>query len=415
MTKSFEQLGVEREKRVIDAIELKLPDRVPFIPFFEFFPAYYAGMSPYEVMYDYDKACAAWKKTILDFDPDMYVGPAVFRSGPVLEALDCKQLRWPGHGVDKVYIYQFVEGEHMPPEEYDEFIENPSDWMLTRYIPRIYGALEAFKKLPGLLDQFYYYGAPSAGLATMGLPEVQESFQAMLKAARESHKFVTRLGAFINEMKEFGYSPIFFVATYAAMDLIGDNFRGTRGVMLDMYRRPEKLLKALDVTTKLTVRMATRRAVSGNIPVVFIPLHKGAEGFMSLDQFKTFYWPSLKSLINGIINAGLIPWVYTEGGYTSRLEVIRDIPKGKAIFHFENVDMRKAKEVLGDVACISGNVPLSLLISGTSDDVIAYCKELIETVGKGGGFIMDAAATIDEAKVENIRAMAEATRTYGAY
>jgi uroporphyrinogen-III decarboxylase len=237
----------------------------------------------------------------------------------------------------------------------------------------------------------------------------------MLKAARESHKFVTRLGAFINEMKGFGYSPIFFVATYSGMDLIGDNFRGTRGIMLDMYQRPEKLLKALDVATKLTVRMATRRAISGNIPVVFIPLHKGAEGLMSLDQFKTFYWPPLKSLINGIIDAGLIPWVYTEGGYTSRLEVIRDIPKGKAIFHFEKADMRKAKEVLGDVACISGNVPLSLLISGTTDDVTAYCKELIETVGKGGGFIMDAAGTIDEAKVENIRAMAEATRTYGTY
>jgi len=199
------------------------------------------------------------------------------------------------------------------------------------------------------------------------------------------------------------------------MDLIGDNFRGTRGVLTDMFRRPEKLLQALDVTTRLTIRMASRRAAAGNIPIVFIPLHKGAEGFMSNEQFKRFYWPSLRALINGIVDAGFIPWVYTEGGYTSRLEIIRDVPKGKVIFHFESVDMAKAKEILGDVACISGDVPLSLLNFGTPEDVRAYCKNLIQIAGRNGGFIMDAAASIDEANPQNIRAMADATREFGIY
>lgn len=415
MEESIKELGKKREQRVKDVIALKVPDRVPFIPFFSFFPAFYAGITAQEAMYDYDKACEAWKKTILDFDPDMYVGPAIFRSGPVLEALGCRQLRWPGHGLAPHTTYQFVEREYMPAEEYDEFIENPSDWLLMRYIPRIFGELEAFSKLPGLLDQFFYYGAPSAGLATMGTPEVQEAFQAMLKAARESHKYVTRLMGFTKEMSDYGYSPIFQVATYAPMDLIGDNFRGTRGVLTDMFRRPEKLLRAIDVATRLTIHMAVRRSAVGNIPIVFIPLHKGAEGMMSNEQFKRFYWPSLRDLINGIVEAGFVPWVYTEGGYTSRLEIIRDVPKGKVIFHFESVDMAKAKEILGDVACISGNVPISLLNLGTPEDVRAYCKVLIKTAGRDGGFIMDAATSIDEANPQNIRAMADATREFGIY
>ena len=51
-------------------------------------------------------------------------------------------------------------------------------------------------------------------------------------------------------------------------------------------------------------------------------------------------------------------------------------------------ELFKAKEVLGDVVCLQGNVPLSLLVSGTPDDVKDYCKRLIDRVGKGGGFIM---------------------------
>ncbi len=415
MAKTAEELGKERENRVRDAIELKVPDRVPLIPVFEFFPAYYAGITPEEAMYDYDKAYAAYKKAIIDFEPDMYAGPAIFRSGPVLETLDLKQLKWPGHGVEPHLVYQFVEGEYMPADEYDEFIENPSDWIIRRYMPRIYGALKPFSNLPGILDQFYYYGAPSAGLATMGTPEVQEAFQTLLKAARESLRWVTHLRSFIQEMKELGFNPFFFVATYAPFDLIADNFRGSRGMMLDMYRNSDKLLEALEKATQLTISMATRRAAAGGIPMVFIPLHKGADGLMSPEQYKFFYWPFLKKLMMGIIDAGLIPYAYTEGSYTSRLEVISDVPKGKVLYHFERVDLAKAKEILGEVACISGNVPTSLLNLGSPQEVRDYCKRLIDVVGKGGGLIMDASGSINEAKPENVRAMVDFTKEYGVY
>jgi uroporphyrinogen-III decarboxylase len=329
--------------------------------------------------------------------------------------LDCQQLKWPGHGVDPNLDYQFVEGEYMLPEEYDEFIENPSDWMIRKYIPRIFGALKNFEMLPGIPDQFYYYGAVSAGLAAMGTPEVQEAFQSLLKAARESHRWVMRLMSHVGEMKDLGFSPFFLVATYAPFDFLGDNFRGTREILSDIYRRPEKLLEALERATEITIRIATRRAAASKIPIVFIPLHKGADGFMSDEHYKTFYWPSLKKLNMGVIEGGFIPYVYTEGGYDSRLEILRDVPRGKVLYHFERVDMARAKEVLGDIACIAGNLPNSLLIAGTPDDVKACCKDLIDTAGKGGGYIMDTAAIIDEAKPENVMAMAEFTKEYGVY
>ncbi|MBT3551373.1 MAG: hypothetical protein HN485_09585 [Rhodospirillaceae bacterium] len=51
--------------------------------------------------------------------------------------------------------------------------------------------------------------------------------------------------------------------------------------------------------------------------------------------------------------------------------------------------------------------------TGTEDDVDSYCKNLIEKVGKGGGFILDGSiGTPDEAKVENVLAMAQSVHKY---
>jgi len=77
--------------------------------------------------------------------------------------------------------------------------------------------------------------------------------------------------------------------------------------------------------------------------------------------------------------------------------------------------MARAKEMLRDTVCIRGNVPLSILATGTPDDVRQYCKKLIGTAGKDGGFIMDAATGLDDAKMENIQAMFQFTQEYGVY
>lgn len=103
-----------------------------------------------------------------------------------------------------------------------------------------------------------------------------------------------------------------------------------------------------------------------------------------------------------------------EGRHNSRLEVIRDPPKGKTIWHFDFTDMVRAKEILGDVACIKGNVPVALLHTGTLSATIEYCKQLIAAVGKGC-FILSTGAVIDEANAENLRAMIKCAKEYGVY
>jgi uroporphyrinogen-III decarboxylase len=101
--------------------------------------------------------------------------------------------------------------------------------------------------------------------------------------------------------------------------------------------------------------------------------------------------------------------------HNSRLEVIKDLPKGKAIWWFDQTNMGKAKEILGDVACITGNMPIVLLSVGTPQRIKDHAKKLIETAGKGGGYIMMKGAVIDNVPPENLKAMIDATKEYGPY
>ena len=77
--------------------------------------------------------------------------------------------------------------------------------------------------------------------------------------------------------------------------------------------------------------------------------------------------------------------------------------------------MVKTKEILGGTVCIRGNVPLSVMATGTPDQVRIYCKKLIDTVAKGGVYIMDTSTGLDDAKPENVKALIDFTREYGVY
>jgi uroporphyrinogen-III decarboxylase len=400
--------------RIIDVIRLKVPDRIPVIPGIGFFPAYYAGITPREAMYDYHKLHMAWKKYMLDFQPDMYTGMGNPTPGKVFDILDYKVYRWPGHGVPADTLYQCIEAEYMKADEYDLLIDDPTDFWLKVYLPRVFGALEPLKTLSSL---FSLMEMPMAGpsLQVYGEPGVQAAFKSLLDAGKAAREWGDALKKGNREIQELGFPALTGGSTKAPFDTIGDTLRGTQGIMLDMYRCPDKLLEALERLVPLMVKMALGGARKSGIPLIFIPLHKGADGFMSLQQFKKFYWPTLRKVIIGLIEAGLVPLLFAEGSYNSRLEVIADLPPGTCIWKFDTTDMARAKSILNGISCIEGNVPMSLLATCTPQEVKDYCKKLINDAGKDGGFIMSNGVVIDRARPENIRAMIDFTKEYGRY
>ena len=403
-----------RVTRLIDAIQLKkLPDRVPVFTIHGFFPAFYAGFTPRDVMYDYDKLNMAFKKYVLDFAPDGHIGSVAPGPGKLFEILDYKLYKWPGHGVSPDVSYQCNEGEYMMADEYDAFIDDPSNFYSSIYLPRIFGALEHLHT-PGISDVLEMYGA-AFNFIPFGLPPVQAAYKALFEAGAEALKWVESVVAHNIEMATAGFPAFWDGPSKPPFDMIGDTLRGTKGIMLDMYRQPDKLLQALNVMTPLTIRMGVSGVKASGVPVVPIVMHKGADGFLSDEQYKKFYWPPFRKLLMGLIEEGIVPFCFAEGGYNSRLKIISDLPKGKVIWWLDRTDMVKAKEILGDVACIGGNIPPDLLAVGTPEQVKEYAKKLIDTVGKGGGYILGNGTVIDNAKPENVKAMVDFTKEYGGY
>ncbi|RJR52033.1 MAG: hypothetical protein C4576_03000 [Desulfobacteraceae bacterium] len=410
-----ESLYSRRSKRVMDAVQLGIPDRVPCMPIFSFFAARYGGLTCEEAMYDYEKLHAAARKTIIDLKPDMYSNPfPTVALGPIMEIMGCRYMRWPGGGLPPDVCYQFVEKEYMKAEEYDDLIFDPTGFVLRRLIPRHYRALEPLEQTPPL--PALYYTRFMTGTAAFASPEVSGALAALVRAGTEAREMLSKAAIFTEEMKALGFPAQTGGIAYAPFDYIGDFLRGTRGIMLDMYRAPDKLLQAMEKLIPFILHAAVSAARANGTPFIFMPLHKGLDGFMSLVQFKTFYWPSLQKVILNLIQQDLIPVVLWEGDCTSRLETIREIPRGKAIYWFERTDIFRAKEVLGDVVCIRGNVPASLFCTGTPEDVVTYCRKLIDVVGKDGGFILDGGVGIpDDARIENVKAMFDTAREYGLY
>ena len=85
------------------------------------------------------------------------------------------------------------------------------------------------------------------------------------------------------------------------------------------------------------------------------------------------------------------------------------------MWYFDQTDMAEAKRVLGDTSCIIGNVPTSLMMTGTTQEVKDYCRKLIETCGEGGGYVLAGGANLDEGNADNMHAMWDAAQEYGVY
>ena len=404
---------LERARRIHDAVALNPTDRVPFwILDGGSFPVKHGGTDMKTAMHDTQACAEACKKAFLDLKPDMFVNPfTVMRgSAQTLEALDTKNIKWPGKQLPDDSFYQYVEEEYMKGDEYDLFNNDLSDFVIRSFLPRNYGALAPLANLPPL--SALIFGMPAI-VGMLALPPFRAALNALQEASTEAAKWHGSGAHFEAEMQAAGFPSLIGSASFAPFDLISDLMRGMRGAMLDMYRYPEKVLEATERVFPMLLGTAVAGArVTGN-PGVFIPLHKGADGFMDEKQFETFYWPGLKKLLLALIDNGLTPVPFFEGNYTSRLKYLTELPKGKILGIFESTDIYKAKEIIGDTMCMTGFMPVSLLQYGTDQEIVEVTQRLIDVLGKGGGFIMGPQGSLDDADPAKVKLWAKKSRELG--
>jgi hypothetical protein len=403
-----------RAQRMVDAYNVKEADRVPLSLPVGDLPYLLNGVNCHTYMYDIEKAVEACKKFNAQYSKELeYWATPVTTPGNILEMMDYKLYAWPGHGLSKEAPgHQFIEGEYMKADEYQDLIRDPSDFWLRTYLPRVYGVFEPFSLFTPITDLIEI---PTGQLSILGDPKIRAMFRKLAETGDEMERRMKVVGPYLGLGAANGFPNTFGAFAFAPFDILGDTLRGTTSLMKDMYRRPDEVLKAIDVITDINIKSIISAPYTPHVFNVVFPLHKGADGWMSPKQFEKFYLPSLKKFVDALNNEGLICTLFAEGAYNTRLETVNVFPKGFVHWYFDQTDMGKAKQILGKNCCIQGNVPSSLMVTGAPEDVKAYSKKLIETCGPGGGYILSAGCNAENPKLENLRAMLAAVKEYGVY
>jgi len=369
------------------AIALEPHDRIPIATGSNYFAEIYSGNTKQETLYDPEKWLQAEIKFCQDFpEVDVLRDNRIY--GPLYDALDVKTYKLSGRDLPPNTQFQFVEREYMNEDEYDALIDDPTGFMIDVLLPRILGEL----------------GNKGTG----------RSYIAMWKAGVAMAQFaaIMRNRGAVLEQQCGMPQPMagFFLAPF---DALADAMRGMTATFLDMFRQPDKLLAACDVLVEEMAHMALSMADPLKRYPVFVPTHKAI--FMSPEQFDKFYWPSFKKVMEIIIDSGYTIRAYLEGDWANHWHHMREMPRGKVLCDIDSQgDIRQAKKDLEGYQCVAGGVQDSMLILGTPDQVREHVKQLCQTVGKGGGYIVSAGCSFPyDAKPENFKAMTEAVMDYG--
>lgn len=398
MAQNMEQLYAQRLKRYTTAMRNEKPDRVPIRPFVAEFIATYTGFSCQDVTQDFDKAFEATRRCCKDFDWDATVANMVYVWGGIPQAAGLKYYAIPGVGLSPNTGFQYLEpGEaqaFMQAEDYDALIQDPTGFLYNVWLPRA-----------------------SADVVPVGQPS---TYRNNLSFVRGTMAMMSYFGAFPRQIElmrtECGTVSAIAGILKAPMDILADKLRGYMGLCEDLVERPEKVLAACEALMPHLLHVAASTAdPSKTVPIGFW-MHRGCVPFVSFDVFNNIYWATLKPIIQELWRRGHQTLFYAEGKWLPHAPAFCELPDKSIVYHCDMDDVIAVAKALKHKFCISGGIPNRLLAFGTPAEVRAFCKKVIEGVARDGGYIMDAGAIVqNDAKVENMRAMTEATREYGVY
>jgi len=392
-----ETLYRERLNRYLTAMRNERPDRIPIRPFVAEFVAKYAGYTCQEVTHDYRLAFQAVLKCAADFDWDAMVPNMVYVWTGLTQALGLKYYAIPGLDVSPNTPFQYIEPPEerafMKPEEYKMLIDDPTAFLYNIWLPRVSSEITAE-------DASSYRGK-----------------LALVKSAIAMIQYFNDSGVQVERMRrETGTVSAIAGILKAPLDIIADKLRGYIGLVKDLHRQPEKVLEACEVLAPHLTKVALMTAdPAKKVPIGFW-MHRSSIPFISMKHFKNIFWRTLKPIIEELWSHGHQVLFYAEGDWTPHLDSFAELPEGSIIFHIDKTSISEAHKKLGPKFCLSGGLPNHLLSIGTPDEVRRYCKKIIDNIASDGGYIMDASAIIqNDAKIENMRAMTDFTRSYGTY
>ena len=398
MSQEMEALYQQRLRRFVTALNNRKPDRVPIRPFAAEFTGRHAGFNCQQLTQHYPDAFEAMVRCCKDYDWDAVPASMVYVWTGITDAAGVRYYGVPGVDVPADRGFQYreppEEAAFMREDEYDRLIDDPTAFLYEVWLPRA-----------------------SRTIAAAGDPVTFRHNASLVTAAMAMTQYFNAFGPHCARLREECGMPGAIAGIFKApFDIIGDKLRGYMGLTMDMYERPEKVLKACEALMPHLHWVAAATAdPASQLPIGYW-MHRGCVPFVRPDQFASHYWPTVRPIIEELWRGRHQTMFYAEGNWDAHLDAFRELPERSIVYHIDRGDPLLAHRKLHDKFALSGGVNNVTLAIGTPEQVRREVRTLIETVGKDGGYIMDASAIMqNDTKPENMLAMVEATREFGAY
>lgn len=388
----------QRLNRYVIANYNAKPDRIPVRIFSEEFSAKYCGYNNYEVAVNPELQFDINREFAVRTGIDATQANSVVNWFGMQKALGWEGIVFPGIGIPVDSVNQWAEpsseeGAFLKAAEYDEIIDDPTAFLVNKWLPRF-----------------------TLHIQEAGKPVTYEHNMSLINGIMAYNKFFSIWGAKTSELIEAGIVPAVGSVLKAPLDILGDKLRGYVNLCFDLNECRDKVIEACEALMPHLFNLVAGGAdPGGNIPSI-IWMHRGCVPYISHEDFSEIYWPTLKPIVEELWSRGSQIIFYAEGNWDHHLEAFAELPEKSMIFHCDKTDIFKAHQILGSKFCLSGGIPNMLLTLGTSQEVKAACKKVIDEVAQDGGYIMDAGALImNDAKIENVEAMIDFTLDYGVY
>jgi len=347
------ELFAERMELHDDLFAGKRPKRTPVYASFTLEAACgLAGISLIDAHYDTGLAEKAQEKICETFYSDSMPSTNL-RYPPVYQLLGARNWILASNGA-----VQHPEIETMFVEDYDEFIANPYDVIMEKFLPRVCTALDT------------------------------DPINRSIVFAKAFQEYVYQTGEYFAMMgrlsQKFGYSPgtIMGPQTEAPFDFLADQLRGFKAVLMDCRRIPDKVEAAcnaiLPYMLKLAIPPHPYPGMQG-----FVPLHLAP--YMNPQQFERLWWPTFEEMIAQLDKQGIGMTIFAENDWTRFLDFLTRLPKSTLVWA-EDGDMKLYTETFGKDHVFGGFFDPTITLAKTREECIDVVKEMCDICMKSDHF-----------------------------
>jgi len=165
-------------------------------------------------------------------------------------------------------------------------------------------------------------------------------------------------------------------------------FVGEEAFMKFTFKKPAFVEKMVNFCADLLIHLYEPLVADGSLECLSIADPTASGDLINPKQMERFAVPPLKKMSDWAKSKNVHTILHICGNTSDRLD---QFPRTgcSAIFLDQKVDIAKAREALFGKMCFGGNVaPVHVLLNKTAPEVEAACREVIETAGKDGGFIL---------------------------